>query len=394
MIRSARLPVGAHGNISYRDLGPKRVRALAHVRDHDGRTRQVTALGTSKAHARARLLDAIAARSGVGGQLTGESTVAAVAVEWIADIARLAAEGQRAPNTERLYRGHLDRHVLPALGELRIRECTTPRLNAFLLALRSRHGAALTKTCRTVLNGVVGHAIRAGALNSNPMRDVARIAGAPAMPARAMTQAERTRWLQALEDDEAAVAHDLPDLTRIMLATGVRIGECLALTFDEVEEDGKALRIDFTLYPVKGRGLVRGPTKTRAGARTLRLPSWAADIVRERGDQLGWSGPLFPAPGRVYSNGTVRFVSGWRDPSNTARALRQASDRAGFGWVTSHVFRKTCATVLDEAGLTAREIADQLGHANITMTQDVYLGRKAVTETAAVALEDMFGGAR
>ncbi len=46
--------------------------------------------------------------------------------------------------------------------------------------------------------------------------------------------------------------------------------------------------------------------------------------------------------------------------------------------MTSHVFRKTAATILDEAGLSARLVADQLGHARPSMTQDIYFGRKAV----------------
>ena len=53
----------------------------------------------------------------------------------------------------------------------------------------------------------------------------------------------------------------------------------------------------------------------------------------------------------------------------------------------SHVFRKTAATILDEAGLSARMVADQLGHARPSLTQDVYLGRKAVGRDAADALE-------
>jgi haloacid dehalogenase-like hydrolase len=43
-------------------------------------------------------------------------------------------------------------------------------------------------------------------------------------------------------------------------------------------------------------------------------------------------------------------------------ASREARDAAGFSWATSHVFRKTCATILDEAGLSVRAIADQLGY--------------------------------
>jgi integrase len=55
--------------------------------------------------------------------------------------------------------------------------------------------------------------------------------------------------------------------------------------------------------------------------------------------------------------------------------------------VTSHVFRKTCATILDEAGMSARDIADQLGHARPSMTQDVYMGRKIVNPLTAAALD-------
>ena len=54
--------------------------------------------------------------------------------------------------------------------------------------------------------------------------------------------------------------------------------------------------------------------------------------------------------------------------------------------MTSHVFSKTCATILDDAGLTARMIADQLGRPS--MTQDVYMGRKAPNPMVVRALDD------
>jgi hypothetical protein len=63
---------------------------------------------------------------------------------------------------------------------------------------------------------------------------------------------------------------------------------------------------------------------------------------------------------------------------------------AGFGWVTSHIYRKTVATLMDEAGLTARQAADQLGHAKVSMTQESYLGRK-VARTGAAELLEVFG---
>jgi len=91
-------------------------------------------------------------------------------------------------------------------------------------------------------------------------------------------------------------------------------------------------------------------------------------------------GPLFPDS-----------VGGWRDPSNTSRDLREARGSKEFSWVTSHVFRKTCATILDESRLSAREIADQLGHEKVSMTQDNYLGRRLTSRRTADALQIAVG---
>ncbi|MBB4688325.1 site-specific integrase [Amycolatopsis jiangsuensis] len=56
----------------------------------------------------------------------------------------------------------------------------------------------------------------------------------------------------------------------------------------------------------------------------------------------------------------------------------------------SVIFRKTAATVLDDAKLSSRQIADQLGHARPSITQDVYMGRTTVSRDNAVALESMW----
>ncbi|WP_230424207.1 hypothetical protein [Prauserella cavernicola] len=84
-------------------------------------------------------------------------------------------------------------------------------------------------------------------------------------------------------------------------------------------------------------------------------------------------------------------LGGWSDPSNTRRDLRTTRGTDGFAWVTSHVFRKTCATILDEARFTPRQIADQLGHARPSLTQDVNVGRKVANPETAAALQDGLG---
>lgn len=162
-----------------------------------------------------------------------------------------------------------------------------------------------------------------------------------------------------------------------MLATGCRIGEALAVIWSQVSLEAGTVEISNTLVRVKGGGLLRKGAKSRAGERTLPLSQSAVAVLRRRfmsgarHDQ-----PLFPDT-----------RGGFRDPANVRRELRDARGTETLAWITSHAFRKTAATILDEAALSARLVADQLGHARPSMTQDVYIGRRAVDAQAALALD-------
>jgi len=80
-------------------------------------------------------------------------------------------------------------------------------------------------------------------------------------------------------------------------------------------------------------------------------------------------------------------VGGHRDPNNVERDHRRVRRGTPSAWVGPHTYRKTVATMLGRQGLSARTIADPLGHARISMTQDVYMGRRAVDQAAAAVLE-------
>lgn len=118
------------------------------------------------------------------------------------------------------------------------------------------------------------------------------------------------------------------------------------------------------------RGFVLALVRWQGGAaveRTLPLPKWALDMLRRRREvALFPKGPVFP-----------NSLGGLRDPSNTRRDIRKARGGNEFAWVASHVFRKTAATILDEAGLSARVVADQLEHVRPSMTQDTEEGRRS-----------------
>lgn len=81
-----------------------------------------------------------------------------------------------------------------------------------------------------------------------------------------------------------------------------------------------------------------------------------------------------------------------RDPSNTQRELRERRDELGYPALSTHSFRKTVATILDQPGLSATEIADYLGHEDPSLTLGTYMNTiRGGTKPAKVLQERLAG---
>lgn len=379
------MPIGSWGLIRTYPIGedskgkPLRYRALARYRDFNGVTRLVQASGRTATQASQKLRMQLQnrARAGRHGELTGMTKFCDASDLWLSKLDEQVADGKRSPGTVETYRRQLKNHILPAMGEVRLGEATTPLVDNVIGSIKKKVSASTAKSCRSVISGVMGQAVRHGAITANPVREVERIEAKSKREPRALTMVERFELLKQLQEDEKARRRDLPDLVFFMLATGVRIGEALAVVWSEVDFDAGTVKITSTLIRVKGEGLLRKGTKSRAGERALPLPESAVALLRRRfmtGARLDQ--PVFPS-----------VDGGFRDPANVRRELREARGKDALAWITSHTFRKTAATILDEAALSARLVADQLGHSRPSMTQDVYMGRRAVDSQAALALE-------
>lgn len=270
----------------------------------------------------------------------------------------------RSPTSLETYEGRLNGIVLPAIG------------GKLMTTVQARQSTATAKTVRTVVSGVCAVAVRHGALRANPVRDVARLEGRKT-PSRALTDDEMTDLLTKLDADEVAVRHDLPDLARWYAGLGERTGEGLAVHWSHLDLDAGTVAWAGSVIRVEGEGQRINEGKTEVSKRALALPSWLVTMLLERRARLAkqfnvaedeLQGPVFP-----NSLGTLR------DKNNTLARWREFRQRAGYPWVTFRTFRRSVATLLDDAGLSARQIAEQLGHSKVSTTQDVYMGRRVTS---------------
>lgn len=365
------LPLGTWGRIRRYRLGRKSWRAAANYRDYDGVTRRVERSGETAAKAERRLLEYLKVRARVsreGGEITADTRVRDACEAWFAGFKRK----DRAPGTVDAYDDALRLHVLPGVGSLRLRELTVGVADRFLSSVWDKKGTSAARHSKTVLSGVMGLAARHGAVEYNPIRDVSTITQQQ-KEVRSLTLDEVRELRAGLRVDERAVDRDIPALADFMLGTGLRIGEALAVTWDALDLQAGTVAVRGTVVRKRGGGLFIQPApKSKSGLRKLHLPPWLVALLNAREHVPNEWDVVFPS-----QQGKLR------DRSNTNADLRDALGPLGFDWVTSHTFRKTAATLLNDGGLTVREIADQLGHRRVSITQDTYFGRKAASPEVA-----------
>lgn len=379
------LAIGTYGEIYTKEITPGRWLARVQYRDYDGETRPVKRHGPTKPKATAALKAALTQRSLTtgGAKFSPDMKVGQLAEYWFAEMHRLVEEGKRSPTTVDQYEGMWQRRIKKAFAELRCREVDplvggVTIVHDFLVTLGT-DSKSNAKLARSVLSGMFAFAVPRKALTGNPVRDVGSIEVQVKRAKRAITAAEILDFHAKLLTHPKAVTWSLPDLTTFMAATGVRIGEALAIGWEEVDFTAGTVGIEHRMIRVKGKGLVRAErTKREIGDRVLEVPSWCRTMLKRRRLASGGAVPVFASS-----------LGGWRDPSNTRRVLRELRTDLGYEWLTSHAYRRGVATILDDGGATARAVADQLGHAQVSMTQNNYLARRVSNSGAAAILESV-----
>ncbi|MDF9877481.1 integrase [Cellulosimicrobium cellulans] len=356
------LPVGTWGRISRTKADAGRWVARARFRDDDGVTRKVEAWGRSGAAAERALVVAMTDRAAqTGADITPMTRLSALGDYWL----RTEIDGSsRSTNTRQRYRDIVEKQVVPGIGSLLVRECTVAAMDRYLRRVTDEKGAATAKLCKSVLSGMLTLAVRHNAAPSNPLRDVSPIESEQ-REVRALSPDEVKALRAALLVDKRAVRADLPALVDVMLATGARIGEVLALRWSDIDLEAGTVAITGTIVRVKGQGLTRQDTTKGRKVRRLVLPQFAVALLLARSVNGLPAGPwdvVFPTA-----------QGGLREVTTVERQWRNFRERnVAWKWVSPHTFRKTVGTMVDRERGTG-DAAAQLGHSSHRITTRHYV---------------------
>jgi len=252
-------------------------------------------------------------------------------------------------STRKRYRSTLDLHLIPGLGKCRLCDVRTVEVQRFIL--QKFDGGLGWETChhlRNLLSKIYASAVKWGHFAGvNPALGVELPEKQCVREKRILMPGEAVRLLRLLRE---------PVRTMVLLAilTGLRIGEILALRWQDVDVSGRELHVERAYY----RGSM-GTPKTKGSKRKVPLP---LSVMR--------------ALAALPVNGELVFASRKGTPFNDTnlllRVLKPAGKLAGVPWVSWHTFRRTHATLLQLAGGSAKDAQAQLGHSQITTTLGIY----------------------
>ena len=383
------LPIGTAGRFKTKRDG--RVwRSTCQFRDFDGEVRKVSRWADTKMQAENRLREAIRDRQVETADISPDMRVPDVATRWFAELAEQVDLGNRSGTTVDTYRHRWDKLVQPRVKDFRIRELSTGRADRILQDINRTHSASTARTCRTVLSGICGLAVRYGALKANPIREARPVEeGRRKAPPRALTVVEALDILRQFDADEVAARQDLPDIARYYAGTGNRTGEGLAIRWEHIDFTDKVAYVEGNVVWINGRGLTVNEGKTAMAERSVPLADWLVDMLRDRRARVASQAGIAveEVSGWVFPN----IYGGLRQANNMRRDWRAFRDRHDIGeWFTPRTWRRTVATLLTDK-LPTREASDVLGHSKVSQTIDTYVGRKAVSRRPAAVLAALDG---
>lgn len=247
------------------------------------------------------------------------------------------------PRTAITQEGHIRNYITPLLGGIpvaRLRPADVRRLIAHL----DRQGLAPATIHRVVstLRVALRRLVRERSLPDNPADvELPRVELQPVQPVGYVT-ADAIR--------QAVAGHWTEHIVRLLLGSGLRLGEAIGLDQGDVLLDQRFVRV----------------RKSKTTIRAVPISSDAADALREAmalAPRRGASEPVFFAPLKRHERMVGTSVSHVLPGLLAAHRLPALSP---------HKLRHAAATIMLEAGHPMRVIAEQLGHRNPALTARYY----------------------
>ena len=306
------------------------------------------------------------------------------------------------PSTLDSYSRNIRIHVASkAIATVSLQQVAAPMLNALYTDLltggtRRALSPRTVAYVHTILHRAFRDAVRWNLIVRNPadLADPPRARPGQRAPARTWTGEEIAHFLTVTSGSRYC------PLWRLIAATGLRRGEALGLSWDDVDLDKARLSVHRTLiqvsdYRAGDTGVAWGTPKTARGRRAIALdPETVAVLRSHRARQLEQrlaAGGDYADQGLVFSDRAGEPLH----PKVVSNQFRKAVARHDMPYLSLHGLRHSWATLALQVGIHPKIVQERLGHSTIAITLDIYSHvNPAMDADAANAVAALIGHPR
>ena len=280
------------------------------------------------------------------------------------------------PQTYSQTVSELKTHLLPVFGNIRVEKITLPMVQVFVnkIANNPNLGSVSLKIILSINKRILKYAVNLQLITVNPADNIIVPKNKKNISQKKELKYFETNQLKQFKD----YLDKLPNTFRnyyhktlydTLLATGLRIGEAVALEWSDIDLDNGYIDVNKTI--VWSRMETNSP-KSMAGYRKIPIDRNTVLMLRlykARQHQCfiehGYGGKMAE---HVFSNGLHAYPS----REGLQKTLTKHLKLAGLPYLTLHAFRHTHASLLLNAGISYKELQQRLGHSTLAMTMDTY----------------------
>ena len=264
-------------------------------------------------------------------------------------------DGELKQRTIRNKRYMIEHHIIPLLGNKAMDNITPADIIQWQneqISYRDEKGKPYAptylKTLQSELSALFNHAVRFYELKSNPVVKAGPLGKGKAEEMLFWTKEEYLKFIEAVKDKPYSY-----QAFQILYWCGLRVGELLALTPQDIDFDNKVIRITKSYQRLEGKDVITDP-KTPKSKRNVSMPDFLCEELKE---YLGRLYGLLPTD-RIFHL-TKSFLH---------HEMTRGAGKAGVKRIRIHDLRHSHVSLLISMGFSAVSIGNRVGHESVDIT--------------------------
>ena len=282
------------------------------------------------------------------------------------------ADNSIKPITLYNYRSQVKNHLDSTFGNMKLKDIKTKTLSDFFTTYTIKDkplNPSTAKKIYTVIQAIFTYAVSQGFIKETPCKNV-RLPKADASDVEAkrkyLTEEEFPRFYSMFDIEKS----DFDRMILLLLHTGMRSGEMLGLSWNDIDFEKKFIYINHTLSDVGGNHFLTTP-KTKGSKRIIPMSEKTYEILKiQKKFQLHQRMLLgkFEHPEMVFTSA----LGNYKDRSCLNTQFRRFLKGSDFEFMTLHCLRHSNATFLLNQGVDLKLVSEHLGHSDISTTGNIY----------------------